>query len=117
MRKCKNSEATFWRTASPNPETSCVEWIGCRWRGYGTVWYQGNRWRAHRLAWTFKRGSIPDGLFVLHKCNNRRCVNVDHLYLGTHLENVRDSLACGSFRTVFFKGNSYNALRWRGDRE
>lgn len=53
---------------------------------------------AHRAAWIIYKGEIPNGLHVLHKCNNALCVNPDHLYLGTHQQNMRDmvdSYRCG----------------------
>lgn len=46
--------------------------------------------KAHRFAWAAAHGDIPDGMLVLHKCDNPPCVNVDHLFLGTHKDNVDD---------------------------
>lgn len=50
---------------------------------------------AHRVAYAKARGPIPAGMMVLHSCDNRRCINVDHLRLGTHAENMRDRLERG----------------------
>ncbi len=50
---------------------------------------------AHRVAWELKHGGVPDGFFVLHHCDNPRCVNVDHLFLGDHSINMRDKIAKG----------------------
>lgn len=79
-----------------NERTGCREWTRLRDRaGYGIVRrYRPNGTRAtlfaHRLAWESERGPIPAGKFVLHKCDNPPCCNVDHLYVGTIADNVRD---------------------------
>lgn len=50
---------------------------------------------AHRVSWMIHNGTIPDGLFVCHRCNNRLCVRPDHLYLGTHKQNMDDMARAG----------------------
>lgn len=76
--------------------TGCIEWIasrdGC---GYGMFRFGGRSQRAHRVAWILTFGGIPDGLQVLHKCDNPPCVNPDHLFLGTNHDNVLDAVAKG----------------------
>lgn len=89
----------FW--AKTKMVGDCCEWqASLNSSGYGRFaigrgWHHRNSQRsawisAHRAAWELTNGPIPDGLQVLHQCDNRRCVRVEHLYLGTNDDNVRD---------------------------
>jgi hypothetical protein len=70
----------------------CIEWEGYRERkGYGK---RGNRY-AHRMAWEEAHGPIPDGMCVCHTCDNPPCVNIEHLFLGTHADNMTDMVTKG----------------------
>lgn len=73
-------------------ESGCIEWSGYRRSdGYGVC----GSLLAHRVAWAKRNGPIPHGLFILHKCNNRACCNADHLYAGTHQDNMNDMKRSG----------------------
>lgn len=75
-------------------ETGCWDWtastINC---GYGQFKADGKMVRAHRVSYELYKGLIPEGLCVLHKCNNRKCVNPDHLFLGSKADNMSDKVA------------------------
>lgn len=79
----------------------CWEWTGALSEGYGNFWIgrfgDANyvQWKGHRYAWTCANGRIPDGLCVLHKCDNRRCMNPEHLFLGTRNDNNQDKIRKG----------------------
>lgn len=72
--------------------SGCWEWSGPRNdAGYGTFRHQGRSLRAHRANWERWNGPIPEGLHLMHSCDNPPCVNPSHLSPGTRSENSRDS--------------------------
>jgi len=82
----------FWsKVDCSNNADACWPWKCSTFHnGYGQFKVQQRNLRAHRVAWEITRGGIPDGLFVLHYCDNPRCCNPNHLRLGTHRENMAD---------------------------
>ena len=91
--------------------TPCIEWQGARDRkGYGRRKWGTLTWQAHRLAWTQAYGPIPDGLCVLHRCDNPPCINVGHLFLGTKADNAADRDAKGRGRYPGTRGDR-NGMR------
>lgn len=97
-------------------------------RGYGRYWMNGRCVTAHRAAYVLLKGDIPMGKSVLHTCDNRGCMNPDHLYLGDHKDNMDDCIRRGRHykqrETRCFRGHEYtkentkvlikpNGGRWR----
>ena len=101
--------AAFLAKTVPS-ETGCLEWGGrLTPNGYGQVTRRGKTILTHRLAWELSNGEIPDGLFVCHHCDNKRCVNTEHLFLGTPSDNTRDMFSKG--RGVNNAGESHGMGR------
>ena len=83
----EKDEERFWSKVEKTE--GCWNWIGSKRNGYGRFKLDGNTWRAHRLLWTHCFGIIDDGIDVRHKCTGK-CVNPDHLELGTSQDNHDD---------------------------
>ena len=88
----------------------CREWAGSRNHfGYGTLGKGGRWWLAHRLTWHETYGPIPDGMCVLHRCDNPPCHEPTHLFLGTRADNIRDCIAKG--RRRYLRGESHGRAK------
>ena len=80
----------------------CDEWEGpTNGKGYGSVYVaktddnKSGTWNAHRLMWMQTYGPIPRGHVVMHLCDNPKCINIEHLQLGTQSDNMFDKVAKG----------------------
>lgn len=119
------AEWRFWTKVLP-VDSGCWEWQGHRLpKGYGH--FRGltaKNVKAHRFAYELLVGPIPDGLRVLHRCDNPPCVNPVHLFLGTDKDNSDDKIAKGryvswnSLKTHCPQGHEYSEAntKWWGPR-
>lgn len=84
----------FWKHVEKT--NACWNWMASgRGQGYGCFKYQNKTYDTHRFVWYLIHGSFSEK-WVLHKCNNRKCVNPDHLYEGSAKENYADMRASGN---------------------
>lgn len=94
--KTKTIEERFWNKVSKKSPESCWEWTAARGRqGYGCFVIAGKLLKAHRVSWEFANGEIPNGMFVLHSCDNPPCVNPSHLHLGNVKTNSDEKVSRG----------------------
>lgn len=91
--------ARFWSKVTIKSKSECWTWNGaCNKDGRGIVWRNGAKHKAPRVAWFLTFGEdVPSDLSVCHSCDNPSCVNPKHLWIGTHKENMTDSIRKGRF--------------------
>jgi len=92
----KSVEERFWGKVDKRGEDECWEWkAGIGSTGRGIFHYDGKARHAPRISWILAKGKIPDGAFICHTCDNGKCVNPKHLFIGNALINNRDCYAKG----------------------
>lgn len=94
-----------------NKSTGCVEWQKGISSGYGRINDDGKHTRTHRVAYELNNGPIPDDMYVCHTCDNRSCINQEHLFLGTHNDNMRDMSTKGRTKTKHLNDEDVAAIK------
>lgn len=89
-----NTEKRFEEKLKKNTiiNNECREWIGRNEKGYGRTSYRNKEYLVHRLVWEKENGPIPKGMYICHKCDNPKCVELNHLFLGTSQDNTDDKI-------------------------
>jgi len=94
--KRQRTKISFESNLIKNESTGCLEWLGkLDPQGYGYSYINGKIERAHRVSWILYKGDIPKNMCICHKCDNRKCANIDHLFLGSRKENYDDMVKKG----------------------
>lgn len=89
-------EARFYKYVDERGIDECWHWLAKVGKtGYGQFRLKGKHLGAHRVSYQFSKGTIPDGLVIRHTCDNRKCVNPNHLLSGTYKDNTRDAVERG----------------------
>ena len=111
MRRKRQTIFDVWKYINKGREDSCWECNHCPDKdGYGRMCIDYKTIKCHRLVYELTFGPIPDGLFVLHKCNNPKCCNPNHLYIGTAKENNNQCLGEGRFISSLGERNGQSKL-------
>jgi hypothetical protein len=114
----EDQKRKFWEKVDkcgptmPHMDSPCWMWLGSKiYSGHGQLRAIGRTVQAHRAMWTLVNGSIElngeyRGACVCHKCDNPPCVNPDHLFIGSHADNIQDMIKKGRFRKKGMAGTN-----------
>lgn len=104
------------RRSSRITENGCWEWTLALYRPkYVQIFFRGKRITIHRLSWLLHKGEIPAGKMVCHRCDNMRCWNPDHLWIGTNQENMQDCSRKGRVNWSGLREWNESQRHWRRD--
>jgi hypothetical protein len=91
IRKKQPIDDRFWSHVDIGSIEDCWEWMtSLDSKGYGQFNINQKQYRSHRISWELNNGKIPEGMCICHRCDNKKCVNPYHLFLGTQKDNMQD---------------------------
>jgi hypothetical protein len=112
MRRTRRKRPLIERLEShtmPEPNTGCWIWTGFTFLGYGKIRVDGSSKLAHRVYYELIKSPIPSGMCLCHHCDTPACVNPDHMFVGSHMDNTRDKQEKGRMK----KGESTRASKFK----
>ena len=96
MKEYKQERLKYILSNISITKSGCMEWKGCIHKsGYGIISFLNKQEHVHRIVYQIIHGEIPKEMFVCHHCDNPKCVNIDHLFLGTPQDNMTDMINKG----------------------
>lgn len=102
----------FWRKVAKGEPDACWNWQAATYHdGYGSFRLGNRNVASHRAAWELTFGVVPDGLWVLHRCDVRACCNPAHLFLGTPSDNAKDMVSKGRHSVNGRKGELHHGAK------